>query len=83
MSKQAMAACARTGSSRFIARQEPRRRSHVWGLTPDRAVQAGRPAGLFRQTSQPSAEIRRLHTALDIPLPPRILTLDPEQPATR
>jgi hypothetical protein len=41
------------------------------------------PAGLFRQTSQPSAEVRRLHTALDLALPPRILALDPEQPATR
>jgi hypothetical protein len=40
------------------------------------------PAGLFRQTSHPSEETRRLHTALDIPLPPRILDLDPEQPAT-
>jgi DDE family transposase len=41
------------------------------------------PAGLFRQTTQPSTDVRRLHTTLDIPLPPRILTLDPEQPATR
>jgi hypothetical protein len=41
------------------------------------------PAGLFRQTSTPSAEVRRLHTTLDLPLPPRILDLDPEQPATR
>nr|WP_246633829.1 hypothetical protein [Pseudonocardia nigra] len=40
------------------------------------------PAGLFRQTSTPSSEIRRLHTALDLPLPPRILDLDPEQPTT-
>jgi hypothetical protein len=40
------------------------------------------PAGLFRQTTQPSAEVRRLHTALDLPLPPRILALDPEPPAT-
>jgi hypothetical protein len=31
----------------------------------------------------PSAEARRLHTALDLPLPPRILDLDPEQSATR
>jgi hypothetical protein len=41
------------------------------------------PAGLFRQTSQPSAEVRRLHTALGLALPPRILDLDPDQPATR
>jgi hypothetical protein len=41
------------------------------------------PAGVFRQTSTPSPETRRLHTALDIALPPRILDLDPEQPATR
>ena len=41
------------------------------------------PAGLFRQTTQPSAEARRLHTALDLPLPPRILALDPEQTTTR
>jgi hypothetical protein len=41
------------------------------------------PAGLFRQTTPPSAEARRLHTALDLPLPPRILDLDPDQSATR
>ena len=41
------------------------------------------PAGMFRQTSQPSTEARRLYTALDLALPPRILHLDPEQPATR
>lgn len=41
------------------------------------------PVGLFRQTTQPSADVRRLHATLDIPLPPRILALDPEQPATR
>ncbi|GEL27149.1 transposase [Pseudonocardia sulfidoxydans NBRC 16205] len=40
------------------------------------------PAGLFRQTTPPSPEVRRLHTALDLALPPRILNLDPE-PATR
>ena len=40
------------------------------------------PAGLFRQTSHPRDETRRLHTALDIALPPRILDLNPEQPAT-
>jgi hypothetical protein len=40
------------------------------------------PAGVFRQTSQPRDETRRLHTALDIALPPRILDLNPEQPAT-
>ncbi|OLM09186.1 MULTISPECIES: IS1634 family transposase [unclassified Pseudonocardia] len=41
------------------------------------------PAGMFRQTSQPSTEARRLYTVLDLALPPRILHLDPEQPATR
>ena len=41
------------------------------------------PAGLFQQTSTPNAEVRRLHTVLDLPLPPRILHLDPERPATR
>ena len=41
------------------------------------------PAGLFRQTTQPSNEARRLHQILDIPLPPRILDLDPEHAATR
>jgi DDE family transposase len=41
------------------------------------------PAGLFRQTTPPSPEVRRLHTALDLTLPPRILDLDPGQPATR
>jgi hypothetical protein len=41
------------------------------------------PAGLFRQTSQPSTEARRLHTALKLALPPRILDLDPETAATR
>src|SRR3954447_10737630 len=41
------------------------------------------PAGLFRQTTPPSPEARRLHTALALPLPARILDLDPEQPATR
>ncbi len=40
------------------------------------------PAGVFRQTSQPRNDIRQLHTALDIALPPRILDLNPEQPAT-
>ena len=37
------------------------------------------PAGAFRQTTTPTAETRRLHTALDIALPPRILDLDTEQ----
>jgi hypothetical protein len=41
------------------------------------------PAGLFRQTTPPSPETRRLHTALDLPLPPRILDLEPDQPPTR
>jgi hypothetical protein len=40
------------------------------------------PAGLFRQTTPASPEVRRLHTALDLPLPPRILDLDLEQPPT-
>lgn len=38
------------------------------------------PAGLFRQTTPPSTEVRRLHQALDLPLPPRILDLDTEPP---
>jgi hypothetical protein len=41
------------------------------------------PAGLFRQTTPPSPEVRRLHQVLDIALPPRILDLDTEPPATR
>ena len=41
------------------------------------------PAGLFRQTTPPSPETRRLHQTLDIALPPRILDLDTEQPTTR
>ena len=41
------------------------------------------PAGTFRQTTAPTAEARRLHTALDLPLPPRILHLDTEPAATR
>jgi hypothetical protein len=40
------------------------------------------PAGLFRQTTQPSNEARRLHHFLDIALPPRILDLDPETAPT-
>ena len=40
------------------------------------------PAGVFRQTPPPSTEARRLHQVLDIALPPRILDLDTEQPAT-
>jgi hypothetical protein len=40
------------------------------------------PAGLFRQTTPPSAEVRRLHQVLNIALPPRILDLDTETPAT-
>ena len=40
------------------------------------------PAGVFRQTTPPSAEVRQLHQVLDIDLPPRILDLDTEQPAT-
>jgi hypothetical protein len=40
------------------------------------------PAGLFRQTTPPSAEVRRLHQVLNIALPPRILNLDTETPAT-
>ena len=41
------------------------------------------PAGTFRQTTPPIEETRRLHTALDLPLPPRILHLDTEAAATR
>ena len=41
------------------------------------------PAGSFRQTTTPTDETRRLHTALDLPLPPRILHLDTEPAATR
>lgn len=41
------------------------------------------PAGLFRQTTPANAEVRRLHTALDLALPPRILDLDTEPAATR
>ena len=41
------------------------------------------PAGLFRQTTPPSAEVRQLHQVLDIALPPRILDLDTQPPATR
>jgi hypothetical protein len=41
------------------------------------------PTGLFRQTTQPTAEVRRLHQVLGIALPPRILALDPEHTATR
>jgi Transposase DDE domain len=59
----------RTGTTWPRARTELQR-LHVGTFTG--------PAGLFRQTSQPSSEVRRLHTALDLPLPPRILTLDTE-----
>jgi hypothetical protein len=41
------------------------------------------PAGLFRQTTPPSTEVRRLHQALDLSLPPRILDLDPDRATTR
>ncbi len=44
------------------------------------------PAGQFRQTSAPTDETRRLHNALDLALPPRILALstDPsDSPAAR
>jgi len=41
------------------------------------------PAGLFRQTTPPSTEVRRLHQVLDIALPPRILALDPDQATPR
>jgi hypothetical protein len=33
------------------------------------------PAGTFRRTTGPTDEARRLHTALGLPLPPRILHL--------
>jgi hypothetical protein len=41
------------------------------------------PAGLFRQTTPPTPQARPLHAAHDHALPPRILDLDPEHPATR
>jgi hypothetical protein len=41
------------------------------------------PAGTFRQTSQPADDVRRLHEALNLGLPPRILQLDTEEPAAR
>ena len=34
------------------------------------------PAGIFRQTTAPTAECRRLHEALGLALPPKILHLD-------
>ena len=40
------------------------------------------PAGTFRQTTAPTAEARRLHEALGLALPPKILHLDTE-PGTR
>ncbi|MGE3295681.1 MAG: IS1634 family transposase [Geminicoccaceae bacterium] len=40
------------------------------------------PAGLFRQTTPPSPEVHRLHTALGLSLPPRILDLDTEPAET-
>ena len=36
------------------------------------------PAGIFRQTTAPTAECRRLHEALGLALPPKILHLDTE-----
>ncbi len=36
------------------------------------------PAGTFRQTTTPTPEARRLHDALHVPLPPKILHLDTE-----
>jgi transposase len=41
------------------------------------------PAGVFRQTTPPSNDVRRLHEALHVALPPRILHLNTEQTATR
>jgi hypothetical protein len=40
------------------------------------------PAGLFRQTTPPNTEARRLHQVLDIALPPRILALNTETATT-
>jgi hypothetical protein len=57
----------RTGTTWTRARAELQR-LHVGTFTG--------PAGTFRQTTTPSAEVRRLHTVLDIPLPPKILHLD-------
>ena len=34
------------------------------------------PAGIFRQTTAPTAEARRLHEVLGLALPPKILHLD-------
>ena len=39
--------------------------------------------GTFRQTTTPTDEARRLHAALDLPLPPRILHLETDPAATR
>jgi hypothetical protein len=41
------------------------------------------PAGTFRQTTTPTDETRRLHAALNLPLPPRILHLGTDPAATR
>jgi hypothetical protein len=57
----------RTGTTWTRARAELQR-LHVGTFTG--------PAGSFRQTTAPSTEARRLHTVLDIPLPPKILHLD-------
>jgi hypothetical protein len=38
------------------------------------------PAGTFRQTTTPNAEARRLHNALRVALPPKILHLDTSDP---
>jgi hypothetical protein len=38
------------------------------------------PAGTFRQTTSPTAEARRLHEALRVALPPKILHLDTSDP---
>jgi hypothetical protein len=40
------------------------------------------PAGVFRQTTPPSNDVRQLHETLHLALPPRILHLDTAQATT-
>jgi hypothetical protein len=76
-------------SNRGDAHHQPRRQ-HVDQLAPrpgEPAAAARRavhgPAGTFCQTTTPTDEPRRLHTALGPAAPPRILHLDTEPAATR
>ena len=60
----------------------------TWPRARDRAATPARghvhrPGRAVPPDHPPSPETRRLHTALDLPLPPRILDLDPDQPPTR